>query len=210
MSVDTDLTVGDAVQKRIGRYIGTLNGRKFYPLDPRTEEVHPEDIAHSLSHKCRWGGYTKRIYSVGEHILHGMQLGFNMPLGDDENLRRDIIKYYFLHDAHEAYLADMPSPVKPSIVGWREFEDAIDLAIWERFGLDPIPDDIRKYVHIIDRWSLGMEVDTVIDRLEDTYYPDPPRAALALKAPISSEYVPTEVVKANLMEGFKMLFPDYV
>lgn len=47
--------------------IQTYTGRKFWPLDPRPEDVCIEDIAHALSLKCRFGGHCKRFYSVAQH-----------------------------------------------------------------------------------------------------------------------------------------------
>jgi hypothetical protein len=42
-----------------------------------------------------------------------------------------------LHDASEAYLVDVPRPLKPFLRGYREAEDKIMLAVCERFGLAP-------------------------------------------------------------------------
>lgn len=211
MSVFEKPKVKTASTERKGRYIGTTEGRRFWPLDPRAEEVHPADISFSLSNKCRWGSYTYFLYSVAQHVLHGVELAKRMPLPpEDEHLRRDIIKYFFLHDSHEAYLADIPSPVKSFIPGWRGFEYAVDLAIWERFGLPEIPDKVKKYVRIIDRWSLGMEVGAVVDRLPDTYYPEPPSAELALACPVAIGYVDPVIVRSQMMEMFRLLFPAHI
>lgn len=55
---------------RRGDWIQTFTGRRFWPLDPRPEDVCIEDIAHALSLKCRFGGHCTRFYSVAEHSVH--------------------------------------------------------------------------------------------------------------------------------------------
>lgn len=50
-------------------FIRTFTGRRFWPLDPRIEDIDIQDIAHSLSLVCRWTGHTYCFYSVAEHSL---------------------------------------------------------------------------------------------------------------------------------------------
>lgn len=52
-----------------GDWMQTYTGRRFYPLDPRPDEIDPEDIAHALSLLCRYGGHVDRFYSVAEHCV---------------------------------------------------------------------------------------------------------------------------------------------
>lgn len=53
---------------RKGDWILTFTGRRFYPLDPRPEDVCLEDIAHALSLICRYNGHSRFFYSVAEHF----------------------------------------------------------------------------------------------------------------------------------------------
>lgn len=53
---------------RKGSWISTFSGGRWYPLDPRVEEVKIEDIAHSLSLLCRYNGHCKFFYCVPEDI----------------------------------------------------------------------------------------------------------------------------------------------
>ena len=49
-----------------------------------------------------------------------------------------------LHDATEAYLVDVPRPLKPFLVGYREAEDKIARAVCERFGLQ-MPPEVKAF-----------------------------------------------------------------
>ena len=203
-------TKRDTNSDRIGGYIGTLNGRRFYPLDPRADEVNLQDISHALSRKCRWGCYTKSFYTVAQHVLHGLKLAKYIDLGPEEHLRELIMKYFALHDAHEAYLADVPSPVKPFIPGWFELEEKVDLSVFEHFGLGPIPKRIKEYVVVIDKWSLGMEVGTVKEPNPSTNYPSPPPAKLAIMAPVVTEPQDVDKIKLEFISKIGELFPNHV
>lgn len=52
------------MEQRIGGWIQTYSGERIWPLDPRAEEIHAVDIAHSLSMQCRFNGHTKVFYCV--------------------------------------------------------------------------------------------------------------------------------------------------
>jgi uncharacterized protein len=110
--------------KRIGDFIQTFTGGCFWPLDPRPDEVFVADIAHALSMKCRWGGHSKRFYSVAEHSV---LISFHVP--------SHVALWGLLHDAAEAYSADIPSPLKQNLTGWQPMEDRIMEAVCVRFNL---------------------------------------------------------------------------
>ncbi len=93
-------------------------------MSPRADEVFIEDIAHALSILCRYGGHCKRFYSVAEHsILLSRHASSPNKL------------WALLHDAGEAYIVDVPRPLKRFLTGYREAEDKIMQVICERFSL---------------------------------------------------------------------------
>lgn len=108
-----------------GDWMQTYSGRKFYPLDPRPEDIDPVDIAHALSLLCRYNGHVDRFYSVAEHCLL-MSQTFDDPF---------LARWALLHDATEAYVGDMIRPLKLSMKKYRRAEDRVMLAICERFDL---------------------------------------------------------------------------
>jgi hypothetical protein len=116
-----------------GEWIQTAGGRQFWPMDPRPHEVFIDDIAHALSMLCRFGGHCRRFYSVAEHSVLLSQ--FAEP---GQKL------WALLHDASEAYLIDVPRPLKPLLTGYKEAETAVQRAIELRFNLHlGIPPQIK-------------------------------------------------------------------
>ena len=115
---------------RIGDWIQTYRGRKFWPLDPRPEDVDLFEIAHALGHLCRFGGHCLQFYSVAEHCV---LLSRAVP--------REHALSALLHDAAEAYLVDLPRPIKRMLPGYQAAERLIEAAVADKFGLaDHLPE----------------------------------------------------------------------
>ncbi len=121
---------------RAGDWMQTFSGRQFWPLDPRPDEVFIEDIAHALSLQCRYGGHCLRFYSVAEHCVHLARY-----------VQREHGLWALLHDASEAYIVDVPRPLKRFLAGYRDAEEAVMAAVCDRFGL---PREMPKEVHEAD------------------------------------------------------------
>lgn len=126
--LDKYVAANDNVPQRHGDWMQTYSGRKFWPMDPRPEEVHIEDIAHALSLQCRYAGHCIQFYSVAEHSCH-VALWLLREYGPMTAM------YGLLHDASEAYLVDVPRPVKPYLVGYKDAETRVQDAVHVRFGL---------------------------------------------------------------------------
>lgn len=115
-------------------WLQTFTGRKFYPFDPKPEDVCIEDIAHALSLKCRFGGHCAQFYSVAQHSVY-VAFATNSLAG-------------LLHDAAEAYMADIVTPIKRSLLSLgitaiRDAEDRIHAAIMKAFELPvELPDEV--------------------------------------------------------------------
>ena len=50
-------------------YIRTYSGINFTILNPTSEMINIDDIAHSLSYQCRYGGHSNKFYSVARHSI---------------------------------------------------------------------------------------------------------------------------------------------
>jgi hypothetical protein len=87
------------------------SGKRFWPLHLEPRDVSIDDIALSLSIECRFGGHTKYPigYSVAQHSV------FVASLVSEWTSDPHIVRAALLHDAHEAYLKDIPSPIKRAL-----------------------------------------------------------------------------------------------
>lgn len=103
-------------------YIETYTGKHLYFMDPKPEDFDINDIAHALANTCRWTGHCKFFASVAEHSVAVSKLCPNEPLAA------------LLHDASEAYLTDIASPIKPYLQNYRAIEDGLMKAIAIKFG----------------------------------------------------------------------------
>lgn len=177
---------------RQGDWIQTYTGRKFWPLDPRPEEVCIEDIAHALGNLCRFGGHCRRFYSVAEHCVY-VSL-FVAPAFAMAGL---------LHDASEAYLVDVPKPIKPFLSGYRQAEKRISEAVFDHVGIGGsagYPEaDMREHVKRVDNAILADEALQLMSR--------PPDKWVLPEKPLGVEIKcwPPDEATAGFMERYKRL-----
>lgn len=131
-------------------YITTYTKIHFTPLAPCLEELSIRDVAHALSLMTRANGHFPEFYSVGQHCLHCAQEA------EAEGLSPRLVLACLLHDASEAYLADITRPVKKNLPAYREIEAGLLSAI---------------YTHYLGADLTGEEAETV-KRIDDTllYY----------------------------------------
>lgn len=121
--------------ERIGGWMQTYTGKAFWPMDARPEEIDPVDIAHSLAQQCRYAGHTRFPYSVAQH---------SCLISDAVSPRYAL--WGLLHDATEAYLVDLPRPVKysPGMEAYSLAEARLEIVMAERFGLTlPMPAEVK-------------------------------------------------------------------
>ena len=139
---------------RIGDWMQTASAAQFWPLDPRPEEVRIGDIAHSLAHQCRFAGHCRTFYSVAEHSVRVAWLAQEYVTEDYRNL---VALVALLHDASEAYLVDLPRPVKRCVPGYKEAEARVQLAILKRYGLVEAWDAYAEIIKTCDNRLLATE-----------------------------------------------------
>jgi 5'-deoxynucleotidase YfbR-like HD superfamily hydrolase len=131
--------------------IQTFTGAFVDPLAPDPVALDPLDIAHALSHHCRFGGHSRVFYSVAQH---------STVVADAVEARTDDVESTLaalLHDASEAYLGDLPHPLKhrsPLGDAFRQAEQRLQAAIAARFGIPAEPPAVVKEV---DRAALAAE-----------------------------------------------------
>lgn len=162
---------------RRGDWMQTFSGRQFWPMAPREDEVHIEDIAHALSMQCRYAGHCIRFYSVAEHSVL-MAWWLYRHAGPQTALAG------LLHDASEAYLVDVPRPVKPYLAGYKEAEARVQGVIMRRFGL---PAELPRAVKEADDWIIGDELANLKPMEWHARYQNPLGVTLAYWSPAEAE-----------------------
>jgi len=128
-------------------WIETCSGGRFDVANPRAEDVRIEDIAMSLAQTCRFRGHALRWISVGWHsvVVHGVVA----MLRDDHQVRLAAL----LHDAAEAYVGDMPRPLKLAFPEFVRAEARVQQVIHRRFGLQP-SEDVMLLIRKVDNQTL--------------------------------------------------------
>lgn len=106
-------------------FITTFTGHKFHYLSPSLEEIDIRDIAHALSMTCRFGGHCREYYDVASHSIFVSNL-----------VQQKHKLSALLHDAHEAYLHDVPRPIKRDMPQYKIMADNIQRVINEKYGLE--------------------------------------------------------------------------
>lgn len=123
---------------RIGDWMITASGRRFYPLDPRPEDLDWGDVAHHLARLCRYGGAVSGWYSVAEHSC--LMSDWFLARGETLNAC-----YALVHDGPEFAIQDVIRPIKPELPDFKRIEAPIERMMLEAAGLDPVlPDAIKK------------------------------------------------------------------
>lgn len=127
----------------------TVTGVMFDCDDPKIHMVNLDDIAWSLSRQSRFNGHTIPVvpYSVAQHcVLVSDDLAVN-------HNNQDLLLAALLHDSAEAYISDIPSPVK-QIPGVREkikeLEDKILKVVFDSFEVPWPSDDEWELIHMAD------------------------------------------------------------
>ncbi|WP_110648730.1 phosphohydrolase [Salinicola peritrichatus] len=119
-------------------FITTHSGLSVHMASPTPQMIDPSDIGRSLSRICRFGGHTRQHYSVAQHCVLASQF---VPV--EHQLTA------LMHDATEAYVGDMVSPLKAMIPAFKGVEDRFWTAIATRFGLPSAMDPCIKNIDLI-------------------------------------------------------------
>jgi len=118
-----------------------------------------ELTAHALSQINRFNGHTFRPYSVAEHSLLVTAIAVKNYVDDlDGQQITELALACLMHDAHEAFIGDMASPLK-WILGepWYELEGRVERAVRTHFGVLKASDDWREQVKQCDLIALATE-----------------------------------------------------
>ncbi len=169
---------------RRGDWMQTASGLQFHPLDPRPEDICIEDIAHALSNLCRFGGHVRTFYSVAQHSVIVADL-----LPDRLKLAG------LLHDATEAYLVDIPRPLKVALKEYQRIEHRLAAIIGQKFRVD-FSDPLIKRA---DNAALMAEARDLLSETPEGWGIDETPAALLVDPEVPF------VARENFMREFRLL-----
>ena len=138
-------------------YILAYSKTKFYPLEPRIEDIKIEDIAHSLSLMTRANGHFNHFYSVAQHSVNCYKEAKSR--GYSERVQLGCL----LHDASESYISDITRPVKRNLPEYSVIEEKLQKLIFERFGLGDLCIQEEEQIRMIDDALLYYEFETLMN-----------------------------------------------
>lgn len=132
-----------------GSYVLTRSGSKLLLENPNHDQINLNDIALALANLCRFTGHCSEFYSVAQHSL------LCASLAQDAGLRPDQVRQCLMHDASEAYVNDLNSPVKQFIdASYRDFEDMLQEVICSKYG---VKTPFATAVKLLDRAAYHIE-----------------------------------------------------
>ncbi len=142
-------------------FILTYSGINFLLYGESTNGFSLKDIAHSLSMQCRYTGHTSQFYSVAEHCVLMSRYVIDLD-------------YKFMalyHDAVEAYVGDLASPVKRESPGYKKVEENIErrLFMWLGYNVSPL---VKKLIKILDIRIMLCERDELLPEIDGQWAED--------------------------------------
>lgn len=130
--------------------IRTWTGQLLDLSNPHFSDIRIEDIARGLSYKFRFGAHSASTLTVAEHSINASKI-----VPEEHALAA------LLHDASEAYIGDIPSPIKSLMPDYKQIEHKLTLAIFKRFNVPyPLHDSVKK----ADQQLLEAEWEFVVHR----------------------------------------------
>lgn len=174
------------------RYITTYTGRRLDPLAPQAEALDIRDIAHALSLQCRGNGHVHCFFSVGQHCINCAREALARGLGSRAALA------CLLHDGAEAYLSDVPRPLKQQMPGYRAAEDALQALVYAAFLGGPLTPAEQAQVKAIDD-------DLLYYDLTELLAETPAGPAPVLCCPQNRDFVPFAQVEAEYLALYRRL-----
>lgn len=171
-------------------YITTYTGKHLDPTKPEPEKIDILDIAHALSLTCRGNGHVKTFFSVGQHCINCAKEA------EARKLPGRVILACLLHDAGEAYMSDVPRPLKPSMPEYLQIEEQLLEVIYTKFLGAPLDEAEKKLVKAIDDDMLYFDLKELLNET-------PKGAAPKLHISLNYQVVPFEQVENTYLQLFE-------
>jgi len=134
----------------------TASGRLIDIMNLKPQDILLGDLAHHLAKVQRFGGAApiNYTYSVGEHSMNLCRYFISLK---DESAARCAL----LHDASEAYLSDIVSPVKKNLLDYLYLEQDVQNSIYDKYQV--------KDVSLVARVDKQIVLDEVLALMPERY-----------------------------------------
>ena len=168
--------------------ITTHSGQQVDIESPQADTLRIEDIAHALSFLCRGSGQANFFFSVARHCVYcareAQARGFS----------REVVLACLLHDASEAYMTDVPKPIKDNLIPqYREYEDVLLDCVYRKFIGRALTHEELSQVALIDRVLLQYDLKYLLNM--DTELPP-------IHIDLKYEYIPFEEARGDYLDLF--------
>lgn len=178
-------------------FILTYRGLKFTPLDPKPEQIDIEDIATALANANRFGGHSLIPYSVATHSVHVM----NVVKMKGYDVYWQLIALF--HDASEAYISDIVTPVKKNLPEYRQIENKIQSVIYQALGIEE-PDE-ESYQKIVKQADLIMIKNEMLQLMRFPWLYNQPKVEDFIEVDVLKEVSWAEAKATFLYHANKLL-----
>lgn len=180
-----------------GAWMQTASGHAIDYLEPEKSTFCIEDIALGLARQMRYSGQTcaqRCGYSVAQHSVLA---SFFVP--------KKYALHALLHDASEAFMGDLPSPLKALLPNYVALEKRLQHAICRAFFLNPFDVQAWQVVKEVDVQLLATERDQLM-------VADAPRSWGAIETvtrlPVRIEPLGEKVARELFLQRFEQLADD--
>lgn len=171
-------------------YITTFTGKHFDPVNPDMSQVDIIDIAHALSLICRGNGHVQTFFSVGQHCINAAREAAA------RGYSKRVVLACLLHDAGEAYMSDVPRPLKAAMPEYVQIENRLLDLIYEKFLGSALTEEETALVKSIDDDLLYYDLRVLLNELSD-------RPAPKLHIQLEYDFVPFVEVAQTYLEIFQ-------
>ncbi len=169
--------------------INTHSGKRVDIENPDPETIDIEDIAHALSFICRGSGNTNIFFPVARHCFYCAEEAKARGFSDT------VVLACLLHDASEAYMMDIPKPIKDNLLPqYRVYENALLDCVYRKFIGRSLTEDESRQVDEMDHTLLMYDLKYLLN--VDTELPP-------LHIELKYEFEPFELSRENYLSLFR-------
>ena len=176
----------------------TLGGAKIDFANPQRDMIDMSTVAISLANQSRFNGYTNGYYSVAQHSTIMSYWAEDLHEGDNIDLARAAL----LHDAGEAWIGEIITPLKRKCPSIKGHESNVTRMIFEDHEIDPDMWDCAE-IKELDAIMFNTEVRD----LKENYAPPEPHLCIPDDQVIINPQLPPYAY-ANFVMRYNTLFPE--